>query len=73
MPQKSHSEVETSPTDAESSAPRRPTMAASIYCIMILDNWAIMAGHDSLAVSLSCCPKVRWVEWLMSELAIRNA
>lgn len=53
MPQKSHSEVETRPTEAELSAPSRPTMAASIYCIIIDDNWAIMAGHDSFSVSAS--------------------
>jgi hypothetical protein len=53
MPQKSHRLVETSPTAAESSAPRRPTIAASIYCIIMLDSWAIIAGHDNWSVSLS--------------------
>lgn len=53
VPQKSHSVVDTSPIAAESAAPRRPTMAASIYCIIIDDNWAIMAGHDSFSVSAS--------------------
>ncbi len=54
MPQKSHREVDTSHTEAELSAPSRPTIAASIYCIIMLESWAIMAGHESLAVSLSC-------------------
>ena len=52
-PQKSHRLVETSPTDALSSAPSRPTIAASIYCIMMLDSCAIIAGHDNCTVSFN--------------------
>ena len=40
--------------EAEAPAPRLPTMAASMYCIIMLESWAIMAGHESMAVSLSC-------------------
>ena len=46
-PQKSQRLVDTRPTAALSSAPRRPTIPASIYCIMMLDSCAIMAGHDN--------------------------
>ena len=51
VPQKSHRLVLTSPTAALSDAPRRPTIAASIYCMSMLDSCAIIAGHDRLAVS----------------------
>ena len=46
-----------SPTDAESLAPRRPTMAASINCITMADALAKMAGRLSWNVSNSCCLK----------------
>ena len=52
-PQNSQRLVDTSPTAALSSAPRRPTIPASIYCIMMLDNCAMMAGHDNWAVSIT--------------------
>jgi hypothetical protein len=38
---------------AEASAPRCPTMEASIYSIRIVDNCAIMAGKLKPTVSLS--------------------
>ncbi|MDE6683337.1 MAG: hypothetical protein K2J87_07925, partial [Muribaculaceae bacterium] len=52
-PQKSQRLVETSPTAADGSAPKRPTIAASIYCIRMLDSWAMIAGHASRAVNES--------------------
>ena len=58
MPPKSHNVVETSPIDAESSAPRLPTMEASMYCMMMLESCAMMAGTLSEAVSSSCCRSV---------------
>ncbi len=56
-PQNIHRLEFISPTEAEASAPRWPTIEASIYCIMIVDNWAMIAGTDSLAVSAICCLK----------------
>ncbi len=53
-PQNSHRLLFIRPTEADSSAPRRPTIEASIYCIRIVDSWAIIAGADSLAVSAIC-------------------
>ena len=58
MPPNSQIVVETSPIEAESSAPRHPTIDASIYCITIDDNCASTAGKLSKNVSLNCCPKV---------------
>ena len=52
-PQNNHRLLETRPTEAELSAPRRPTIDASIYCIKMLDNWASMAGSDILAFVLA--------------------
>lgn len=54
IPQNNHRLVDTSPIAAESSAPRRPTIAASMYCIKMLDNCAIMAGNDKEAVNFNC-------------------
>lgn len=51
IPQNSHRLVDTKPTAALSSAPSLPTIAASIYCMSILDSCAMMAGHDSWTVS----------------------
>lgn len=58
MPPNSQIVVDTSPIEAESSAPRQPTIDASIYCITIDDNCASTAGKLSKNVSLNCCPKV---------------
>lgn len=58
MPQKSQRLVDTSPIAAESSAPSRPTIDASIYCMRMLDNCASIAGSDSITVSFSCWPKL---------------
>ena len=55
IPQNSHRDVETRPTAAESSAPRRPTIAASMYCIRMLESWASIAGQDSEAVRRRSC------------------
>lgn len=57
-PQKSHVVVDTSPMEAEASAPTRPTMAASIYCMMMEDSCAMMAGTLSSTVRRNCCRKV---------------
>jgi hypothetical protein len=51
MPQKSQRLLFISPIEAESSAPSWPTIAVSIYCMMMLDSWAIIAGHDNLAAN----------------------
>ena len=45
--------VETRPMDAEGPAPRRPTMPASMYCIITELNWARMAGRLSITMSLN--------------------
>lgn len=58
VPQKSHSDVETRPMAAAGSVPRRPTIEASIYCMMMLDSWDRIAGRASLAASDSCCLNV---------------
>ena len=55
-PPNSHVVVETMPIDAEASAPRLPTMEASMNCIKIDDNWEMMAGILNCTVSMSCCP-----------------
>ena len=47
------------PTDAAASAPRRPTIDASIYCMMIVESCAMMAGADSFAVSATCWRRLR--------------
>ena len=39
--------------DAEGPAPRRPTMPASMYCIITELNWARIAGRLSITMSLS--------------------
>ena len=57
-PQNSHVEVDTSPMDADASAPRLPTMAASIYCITMYETCARTDGMLSLAVSSSCCRRL---------------
>ena len=54
-PAKSHIVVDTSPIEAESSAPSRPTIEASIYCMSIDVNWASIAGIESRAVSRNSC------------------
>ena len=38
MPQKNHSDELMRPTEADGSAPKRPTMLASIYCMRMLDS-----------------------------------
>ena len=57
-PQKSHVVVETSPIEADASAPRLPTIAASIYCITMEESWAMTAGTLSCTVRRNCCPNV---------------
>ena len=52
-----HVVVVTSPIDADGPAPRLPTIDASIYCIMIADNCAIMAGILKETASRSCCKR----------------
>ena len=43
-PPNSHMVVDTNPIEAEASAPKLPTIDASIYCMTIDDNCATMAG-----------------------------
>ena len=57
-PENSHVEVDTSPMEAEASAPRLPTMDASIYCMAMEENCAKMAGTLSNTVRCSCCRSV---------------
>lgn len=54
-PQNSQVVVDTNPIEADALAPRLPTMDASIYCMAMDDNCAIIAGKLNNAVSLSCC------------------
>ncbi len=62
-PHISHVDVAISPIDADDSAPSEPTIAASIYCMTMVDSCATIAGHDSTAVRRSCwrsdisCPR----------------
>ena len=58
IPPKSHVDVDTSPIDAAASAPRRPTMDASIYCIMMDDSCARIAGILRVAIMRNCSPTV---------------
>jgi hypothetical protein len=51
-PPNSHIVVETIPIDADALAPRLPTIDASIYCIIIMDSWARMAGKLNWATRL---------------------
>ncbi len=53
-PQNSQVEDAISPIDADDSAPSEPTMAASIYCITMVDNCATIAGKLNTAVRRSC-------------------
>ena len=48
----------TRPMEADASAPRLPTIAASMYCITMEDSWANIAGKLNLSVRLSLCEKV---------------
>lgn len=64
-PLNSHVVVDTSPMAAAASAPRLPTMAASMYCIRMDDNWAMMAGTLSIRVSCSCWRVVIGSPWRM--------
>ena len=57
-PLKSHVVVDTKPIDAEAFAPKLPTIAASMYCMTIEDNCAMIAGTLSCKVSLNCSPNV---------------
>ena len=52
-PQNSHRLLFIRPTDALASAPRRPTIEASIYCITMVDSCAIIAGAARRAASES--------------------
>lgn len=49
-PLKSHPLLAIRPIEAEGNAPSRPTIAASIYCMRMLDSWASMAGNDIIRV-----------------------
>ena len=57
-PPKSHDELATSPIAADASAPRLPTIAASIYCMIIELISARIAGMLSLTTSIACCLRV---------------
>ncbi len=57
-PQKSHVVVDTNPMEADASAPRLPTIAASIYCMIMAESWVTMAGTLKAAVRRNCSPKV---------------
>lgn len=49
-PMNSQVVVDTSPMDAEALAPRLPTMAASMYCMVIDEICAMMEGRLNCAV-----------------------
>ena len=57
-PQKSHVVVETKPIAADSSAPRLPTIAASIYCMTMEESCAIIAGTLNCTVRRNCWDRV---------------
>lgn len=65
-PQKSQVVVDTNPM-AAASAPRLPTIAASMYCMMMYETWVTTAGMLSRAVSSNCCPGVMGLPSLMRE------
>ena len=53
-PPSSHVELETKPMEAEALAPRLPTMAASMYCIMVVLSCARTAGTLKLTTICNC-------------------
>lgn len=57
-PPKSHVVVVTNPMEAEASAPRLPTIEASIYCMTMEENWATTAGTLNHAASSSLSRRV---------------
>ena len=69
-PPKSHEVVETSPIEADASAPRLPTMDASMNCMRMEDSCEMMAGMLSCTVSFSCCPKVIGCPFLTSSRSL---
>lgn len=73
MPQNSQRLVDTNPMDAESSAPSRPTIEASIYCIAMLDSWASIAGRDNDTVRLSRCRHDRLFPSRISLISVVNS
>lgn len=58
VPPKSHVVVDTKPMEAAAPAPKLPTIAASIYCMTMEDNCAMMAGMLNFHVKLNCWPNV---------------
>ena len=48
IPPKSQVEEETRPIEAEAAGPKEPTMAASMYSIIISPIWARMPGSESV-------------------------
>ena len=58
VPQKSHVVVDTNPMEAAASAPSRPTMAASMYCMAMAEICATMLGMLNSTVRRNCCRKV---------------
>ncbi len=57
-PQNIHRLLFIRPTEADWSAPSLPTIEASMYCMRMVESWAIIAGPDSLAVNANCCRSV---------------
>ena len=55
MPPNSQVLVDMSPIAADASAPRLPTMEASIYTITIYESWASMEGILSRTIKASRC------------------
>ena len=58
-PQKSQIVLDTIPTAAASTAPRLPTMAASMYCIKTFANCARIAGIESRITRASSSARVK--------------
>ena len=54
----SHVVVSIKPIDADASAPRLPTIDASIYCIIVVVSCAKMAGVAKLSTRRACWPRV---------------
>ncbi len=52
-PPMSQVELVTRPMEAEAFAPRVPTMEASMYCMVISEMFARMAGKDSFATIMN--------------------
>ncbi len=44
-------------------------MEASIYCMRMVDSWAIIDGSDSLAVSAICCLRLMFCPFCICDIS----